>query len=426
MKEALTVSREQLGNLRRLEPQEAYSQQLADKLSKVCIGQEEAMDTIARRMTLAESSMNDTDRPLGVMLFAGKTGTGKTQASHAASEVWFGDKNSDHLKIIDCTEYSEKHMKLRLTGAPPSYVGYNDEPVFTDKFLAQRNIIVLDEFEKAHPEFHKVWLQVFEDARMSTGKGDKLNFNNSLIILTSNAGAEEMQAVGSGNQKIGFGSADKDKGLGLEQVATKAIKERFKEMPELLGRIDDVVVFKDLQPEHYSQIFDNFLMDKNMSLYERLQDNAPFLAVTSEFKGYVLDNLDKTYGARDMRKNLDRELFHKVADMFMGEDLTGRPIVADREEGETVFYTDNLDSELLPERPELPVKEEPPVIEEPQEPEVATIIIFTGPALPEQIDDDTPEPPIRKNKRPHKKEKLPRLPRPRNEITELDYTIFQQ
>lgn len=127
-----------------------------------------------------------------------------------------------------------------------------------------------------------------------------------------------------------------------------------------------------------------------------------------------------------MRKNLDRELFHKVADMFMGEDLTGRPIVADREEGETVFYTDNLDSELLPERPELPVKEEPPVIEEPQEPEVATIIIFTGPALPEQIDDDTPEPPIRKNKRPHKKEKLPRLPRPRNEITELDYTIFQQ
>lgn len=403
MKEGLTIPREQLGSLRRVEPNGSYSQEVANELSQTCIGQEEAMSALARSITLAETGMNDPDRPLRVLLLAGKTGTGKTEASHAVAKHWFGDRNSEQLKIIDCTEYQERHMKARFTGSPPGYIGYNDEPVLTEDFLAKRNIIVLDEFEKAHPEFHKLWLPVFEDARMNVKKGDPLNFNNSLIILTSNAGAEEMQEVGSGNQRIGFGSAENDKGLGLEKVAQKAIKERFKDMPELLGRIDQTIVFKDLSPENYEQIFDKFLTEKNHSIAERLKENAPFFATTQEFKQFILSSIDTTYGARDLRGTLERELFHKAADLFMGEDLTGRPLVADREENETVFYTDNLDSPLLPERP-IPEPEPEPEPETepiPEEPEEVVIYI-----LPEE--SETPEPPIR---RPHKQRKYPKQPR---------------
>lgn len=413
MKEGLIqlTSQDVKEGMRKIEPKDSYSNEVAKDLSETCIGQEEAMESLARAITLAEAGMNDPDRPLRVLMFSGKTGTGKTEASHAVAKHWFNDRNSEQLKIIDCTEYSERHMVTRLTGAPPSYVGYNDDPVITPEFLANRNIIVLDEFEKAHPNFHKIWLGVFEDARMSVQKGDKLNFNNSLIILTSNAGAEEMQKATAGTLHMGF-SADKETAE-IDKIGQKAIKDRFSDMPELLGRIDDLIIFKDLQPEHYSQIFDKFLMEKNRTLIERLHLNAPFFAATTEFKSYILDNLDTTYGARDLRGALERELFHKAADLFMQEDLTGRPLVADRENEETVFYTDMLVSLENPYLDEIKLPKETELV-----PDVETPL-----QVPPKTINEVKEPPIRTS---HKKRKYTKQPRPRNEMVKLDYSIFQQ
>ena len=328
-------------NLVRIPEGLSYTYELAHEMDQVVVGQEKATKAVAGRMVLAESRMNDPERPLSTMFFLGGTGVGKTEMAHAMSEALFGNPNSEQLKIINCAEYAQPHMTTRLTGAPPSYVGWDTPTAITEQFLANRNIIVFDEIEKAHPSLHRLLLGVMETGKLAIKNGRDLSFANSHIVITSNVGAGELQKARKGNKSIGFGPSDLD--TDLEGVGRRALERQFADMPEFLGRLDSIVVFDELKPKHYEHIFWKFLDKKNKQLVDRLEGHAPFITATTEARNHFIESIDKTYGARDLRGVMDREIFERIADLFIQVDLTGRPVVVDVEEGKTVFYTDSLD-----------------------------------------------------------------------------------
>lgn len=403
----------------RIPTQESYAQLVSEELSKTVIGQKTAMDAVARRVTLAESGMNDPDRPLSSMMFLGQTGVGKTETSHALSDYLFHDPNSDQLKIIDCQEFSEKHMILRLTGAPPSYVGYGDEMLITEKFLSQRNIIVFDEVEKAHPNFHRLLLGILESGRLKVKNGEPLNFANSHIILTSNVGASELARARKGNTSMGFGNGNTET-ADLDQIGKTALKKHFEGMPEFLGRLDEIVVFNDLEPEHYALIFQKFIDRKNGQLANRMQTQAPYFAVTVEARDHLLTKIDREYGARDIRGVIDDEIFFRASDLFMNLDLTGRPLVADVEEGNIVFYTDKVEEKL----PENVIIFPLPEGSEKKDSRGTNPLRDENPSWSESKARHPNRNSSRRNRRNRNRQKDKT---PMNEFTdELDYSIFQQ
>lgn len=332
-------------NLERVTLESSHTDDIAMSLQETVFGQDEACRALARRIAIFESGLSNPDRPLGVELFLGPTGTGKTEMSHALATHLFHDRNSEQLKIIDCAEFSQGHSTSSFTGAPPSYIGYGDELLISEDFLANRNIIVFDEIEKAHPDLHKLLLGIMEDGRMRFNKKDGqgvLNFSNSIIILTSNVGVKEAQALQEGKGRIGFGQQDqspRDTNQENKQVSLQALRNMF--APEFINRIDDIVVFKELEDAQFDLIFNKFLNEINDIVVQR-NENAPFIAATVEFKDFILGKIDRRYGARDIKRHLDRELLENIADIFMGVDIRGSILVADRDpkDGNTYFYTD--------------------------------------------------------------------------------------
>lgn len=343
------TSQDVKANMTRLEePEYLHTERVADNLKQTVFGQDEACQAVARRVAIFDAELNDSNRPLGVEMFLGSTGVGKTEMAHALAEYLFDDRDSEQLMIIDCAEFAQEHSIHKLIGAPPSYVGYGAEPLITEDFLSKRNIIVFDEIEKANPALHKLLLGVMEDARMghtASGKEKQLNFNQSLIIMTSNVGAREVDEAVNGKGDIGFSNPNeqKDSYTDIKSISTQALKNTF--APEFINRIDDVVVFKNLEPEHYDRIFYKFIDEINNGLKER-NEQAPFIGATVEFKDFILNQIDRRYGARDMRRQIDKELLEGLADVFMSMDMRLRPIVADREDDKTYFYT--LDNPELP------------------------------------------------------------------------------
>lgn len=231
------LSREQVKtHLVPIPEKESCTEMLASELGTIVVGQEEAVRRVAGRMILAESRMNDPNRPLSTMLFLGNTGVGKTETAHALAQVMFENPNSDQLKIIDCAQFQGQHDVAKITGSPPGYVGYgNPNIMFTPDFLEKRNIIVFDEIEKGHPQLHKVLLSVMDKGRITVDIGTSqynnvkptlLNFANSHIILTSNVGAKEMQKARTGKSSIGFGSKTADSNS-IQAIGKNALTERF-------------------------------------------------------------------------------------------------------------------------------------------------------------------------------------------------------
>lgn len=331
-------------NMDRIAPEYSHTQELADKLSDTVFGQEQACQALARRVTIFESGLNDSNRPLGVEMFLGPTGVGKTEASHALAKHLFGDRDSEQLKIIDCAEFAQGHSIHRLVGSPPSYVGYGAETLITQDFLAKRNIIVFDEIEKAHPDLHRLLLGVMEDGRLRTtvrGGQETLDFANSLIIMTSNVGARELDDAKHDKGNIGFDTGGVKTRQEASEIATNALKQAF--APEFINRIDDVIVFKDLEDHHFDRIFYKFITEINDDLASK-DIYSPFIGATQEFKDYIISRVDKQYGARDMRRQIDRELLEKLADVFMGMELSSQVVIADRDpqDNQTYFYTDHV------------------------------------------------------------------------------------
>ena len=277
---------------------------IEENLHKRVVGQEEAISAIANAIRRSRAGIKDPRRPIGSFIFLGPTGVGKTLLARALAEFMFGDEES--LVQIDMSEYMEKHNLSRLIGAPPGYVGYEEGGQLTEKVRRRPySVILLDEIEKAHPDVSNLLLQVFEDGRLTDSFGRKIDFRNTVVIMTSNVGAELIRKQGS----LGFKSQKEE--LTYQEMKEKLlgeVKHAFK--PEFLNRIDDIIVFRPLVKEDLHIIVDIELG----YLTQRLTEQRINLELTPAAKDFLIEKgFDPVFGARPLKRIIQRFLEDPLA-----------------------------------------------------------------------------------------------------------------
>ena len=295
---------------------------LEGHLRKSVIGQNEATEAVAKAIRRGRSGIADPKRPIGSFLFMGPTGVGKTELARVIAREVFGGENA--LIKIDMSEFGEKHNVSRLVGAPAGYVGYEDGGKLTEAVRRKPYAVVLfDEIEKAHPDVFNMLLQVLEDGELTDGQGTKVKFNNTIVILTSNLGADEMYR----ESEMGFMAkgAKAKRELAAEyeeskEVAMRALKKVMK--PELINRLDAILVFRPLTHENVEKIFDNLVEE----LKKRLATKGIGLKILPEVKDMLIeDGYDPKNGARPLRRVLEDRVETLVAEkMIAGELAAGQ------------------------------------------------------------------------------------------------------
>ncbi|MBO9606713.1 MAG: ATP-dependent protease ATP-binding subunit ClpC [Paenibacillaceae bacterium] len=293
------------------------------------IGQDEAVKAVSRAIRRARAGLKDPKRPMGSFIFLGPTGVGKTELARALAESMFGDENA--VIRIDMSEYMEKHSTSRLVGAPPGYVGYEEGGQLTEKVRRKPySVVLLDEIEKAHPEVFNILLQVLEDGRLTDSKGRTVDFRNTLIIMTSNVGAEMIKK----NSTLGFTAAI-DSGRDYNNMKDKVMGELKKSFrPEFLNRIDEIIVFHSLDETHIERIVT--LMADELS--KRLREyDVNFLLTDSAKKFLAKEGFDPTYGARPLRRAIQKHIEDRLSEeMLKGNIAKGDHVTIDEKEGELV------------------------------------------------------------------------------------------
>ena len=301
---------------------------MEDAIHGRVIGQQEAIETVSRAVRRARAGLKDPKRPIGSFIFLGPTGVGKTELAKALAEFMFGSE--DALIKIDMSEFMERHNVSRLVGAPPGYVGFDEGGQLTEAVRRKSYaVVLLDEVEKAHPEVFNILLQILEDGHLSDAKGRRVDFRNTIIIMTSNLGARQLQT----NSSLGFRvQADDEESrressyaLMKEKVQAE-LKQSFR--PEFLNRIDSVVVFRSLTVEEIGQIVDLMLARVREQL--RAQDMS--LDVTDEAKEHLIKvGYDPAYGARPLRRTIQNLVEDVLAEhLLLGRYEPGTTIVVDR------------------------------------------------------------------------------------------------
>lgn len=304
--------------------------QLEKHLSKFIIGQEEAVTQVARAVRRARSGVASSKRPIGSFVFMGPTGVGKTELARVLAREVFGSEEA--LIKIDMSEFGERHSTARLLGAPAGYVGYDDGGQLTDKIRRQPySVVLFDEIEKAHPDVFQILLQLLEDGTLTDAKGRKVDFTNTIVILTSNIGAEAMQREAS----LGFASTAKDTdAVDREHDANvaRATAELKKVMrPELINRFDAIITFRALNRKEVGKIFSGLVAELN----DRLTSKGVHLVVKPSAKRLIIDKgFDVKYGARPLRRAIQDELEHTIADgILSGEYEKGTVLTASVRDG---------------------------------------------------------------------------------------------
>lgn len=319
--------------VRRVQKSEARLLRTLEKhLGKYVIGQKEAVETVARAIRRSRSGVASTKRPIGSFVFMGPTGVGKTELARVLAREVFG--SDDALVKIDMSEFGEKHTASRLVGAPAGYVGYDDDGQLTDKIRRQPySVVLFDEIEKAHPDVFQLLLQLLEDGTLTDAKGRQVNFSNTIVILTSNLGADRMMKESS----LGFYAKSKTDTEQLDQVhaenAAAAEKELSKMMrPELINRFDAVVTFRALTRVEVAKIFDNLVAE----LQQRLIRKGIHLVIKPAAKRLLISKgYNEKYGARPLRRALQDELEHRLADgILAGEYEKGSVLEVGARKGE--------------------------------------------------------------------------------------------
>ena len=288
---------------------------LESRIHERVIGQEKAVTAVSRAIRRGRADITTRKRPVS-FLFAGPTGVGKTELVKTIAEVMFD--NEEALIRIDMSEYMEKHSVSKLIGSPPGYVGYDDAGQLTEKVRRKPySVILLDEIEKAHPEVFNLFLQILDDGRIADSHGKIVNFENTIIIMTTNAGSEFKAST------AGFNS---NEDVSMESNVDKSLKQFFK--PEFLNRIDEIVTFKSLTKEDLRQIIDLLLKDITSKLNEK---NAK-LVITDDAKELILEKgYDKKYGARPLKRSIQNLLEDKLARLSLtGQITSGCTITASR------------------------------------------------------------------------------------------------
>lgn len=281
------------------------------------IGQNEAVSAIARSIRRARSGLKDPQRPIGTFLFLGPTGTGKTELAKALAEAVFGSE--DNMIRVDMSEYREAYSASRLVGSAPGYVGYEEGGQLTEKVRRHPySVVLLDEAEKAHPDIYNLMLQVFDDGYMTDAKGRKVDFRNTIIIMTSNLGATRLRD----EKSVGFGAIDKSANYdAMRDTIMKTVKETFR--PEFVNRLDEMVVFRSLNKDELHQIVK--LMAK--SVLQRISEQGFNIKMTPAAMDVVAKaGFDPEFGARPIR----RALQSKVEDALSEELLLGKITINDQ------------------------------------------------------------------------------------------------
>ncbi len=286
---------------------------MAADLKKVIIGQDDAIVKITKAIRRNRLGLKDPNKPIGTFIFLGPTGVGKTEMAKALAEYIFDTKDS--LVRIDMSEYMEKFSVSRLIGAPPGYVGYEEGGQLTEKIRRKPySVILLDEIEKAHPDIFNILLQVFDEGELTDGLGRKVNFKNTMIIMTSNIGARQLQDFGTG---MGFSTKSKDAETNKNSkiIIQNALKKTFS--PEFLNRIDDVVIFNSLTKENIHEIINIILKD----FYHRLADLEYNVDFTAEAKGFIADRgYDPKYGARPLHRAIQKYVEDPLAEYILNKN----------------------------------------------------------------------------------------------------------
>jgi len=305
--------------------------QMEEALHKRIVGQDEAIVAISKSVRRARAGLKDPRRPIGSFIFLGPTGVGKTELVRALAEFMFGSEES--LVRLDMSEFMEKHSVARLVGAPPGYVGYDEGGQLTEAVRRKSySAILLDEIEKAHPDVFNILLQIFDDGHLADAKGRRVDFRNTIIIMTSNIGSELIRKEGS----IGFISrTDETKAsqLSYEKMRDKVLDEMKKTFrPEFLNRIDGVVVFHALNKEHIRKIVELMLSQ----VQGQLKEKDIKLEVTDAAKDYLGEKgYDPAFGARPLRRIIERLLEDPLSDALLGGIFhPGKPIEIDYQENE--------------------------------------------------------------------------------------------
>ena len=289
--------------------------ELPEIINASIIGQDEAVLKVSKAIQRNRAGLKDPDKPIGSFIFLGQTGVGKTQLAKVLAKELFDSE--DALIRIDMSEYMEKFAISRLVGAPPGYVGYEEGGQLTEKVRRKPYaVILLDEIEKAHPDVFNMLLQVLDDGFLTDSLGRKVDFRNTIIIMTSNIGARQIKDFGQG---VGFGTAARKAQEGDFQkgVIEKALKKAF--APEFLNRIDDVVVFNSLDKEHINSIIDIELR----GVIERIKSLGYELTLTKKAKTFIADKgFDKDFGARPLKRAIQKYIEDKLAEEIVNARLS--------------------------------------------------------------------------------------------------------
>ena len=295
------------------------------------IGQEEAVLAVSKAIRRARVGLKDPKRPVGSFIFLGPTGVGKTELSKALAEALFGDENA--VIRIDMSEYMEKHTVSKLIGSPPGYVGYEEGGQLTEKVRRKPySVILLDEIEKAHPDVFNVLLQILDDGRLTDGKGRTVDFKNSVVIMTSNVGVSTIrkQAV------LGFATSSNEREDAYEKMKENVLEELKKTFrPEFLNRVDEIIVFHQLQEEHIRKIVDLMLK----SLLVRIKEMNINLEITDKARAFLAEKgYDQAYGARPLRRAIQKMVEDQLSEeMLKGKIKPGSEVLVDVEDDKLIF-----------------------------------------------------------------------------------------
>lgn len=328
--------------MRMVEAESAKLRRMDEDLKSVVVGQDEAIVKVVKAIQRNRVGLKDPRKPIGSFIFLGPTGVGKTELARALARYMFD--SDDALIRVDMSEYMEKFSLSRLIGAPPGYVGYEEGGQLTEKVRRKPySVVLLDEIEKAHPDIFNILLQVLDDGQLTDGLGRKVDFKNTLIIMTSNIGVRQLKDFGTG---VGFATSAKTSGTeeNSKGVIEKALKRTFS--PEFLNRIDDVIIFNSLEESHIASIIDIIMKD----VMKRLNTLGFSMVLSDEAKKFVAEKgYDQAFGARPLHRAIQKYLEDPLAEEILNHRIKAGDIVTanyNTEEQRIVFEISNTNSEV--------------------------------------------------------------------------------
>jgi len=318
---------------RMVEAENQKLRRMGDDLKGAVIGQDDAVSKVVKAIQRNRIGLKDPRKPIGTFIFLGPTGVGKTELARSLAKHMFDSE--DALIRIDMSEYMEKFTVSRLIGAPPGYVGYEEGGQLTERVRRKPySVILLDEIEKAHPDIYNILLQVLDDGQLTDGLGRKIDFKNTLIIMTSNIGARQLKDFGDG---VGFATQSRQDNMdeNNKAIIEKALKRTFS--PEFLNRVDDVIIFNSLTKENIHQIID--ILMKGVML--RLSNLGFTLELSDEAKDFIADKgYDSQFGARPLHRAIQKYLEDSLAEEILNMTIKPGDIMLatlNKEEGKIVF-----------------------------------------------------------------------------------------